>query len=180
MFDRSFRGTPRHSGRAASLLFFAALVLLALTVLGIDARADDGQSVSTPAVPSPASLQVARSDSSMEHQAYTSGLSGPATFDEAGPHDETQPVSQGLNLNLDMSLDRTGELRETTDDGEQDTARTARIASCYDASVGRYHSEERGPAFSNPLTRTADLDAAMIRFTAQRDSRRQFDACASY
>ncbi len=176
MFDRPFKGTARHSEQAASLLLFAALVLLALTVLGLEARADDGQSVSTTTAQSPASLQVARSPSSLgRHE--DSGL---ATFDVLRPRDEIQPASQGLNLNLDSSLERSGELQETVDDGEQNAARTARIASCYDASVGRYRSEERGTAFANPLSKTSDLGAAMTHFTAQRASRRQFDTCARY
>ncbi len=91
-------------------------------------------------------------------------------------------MSQGLNLDLslDFSLERIGDLDRTVDHNEQDRARTARIASCYDSSVGRYHSEERRVTFTNPLSRTGDLDAAMNRFTAQRDSRRQFDTCSRY
>ena len=180
MFDRSFKGTPRHSEQTAGLLYFAALVLLALTVLGMEARADDGPSVSTSAAPSHAMLQVALSPSSAGQHEETGKVAGPATFDMPRPQDESQPISQGLNLDLDMSLDRTGELRETVDDGNQDAARTARIASCYDASVGRYHSEARGTAFADPLSRTTELDKAMTRFTAERASRRQFDACARY
>lgn len=180
MFGRSFSWTPRHSQQAAGLLFFAALVLVALTVLGMEARADDGKSVSTSTAPSPAMLQVARSPSSAGHHEEAGNAAGPATFDMARPQDESQPVSQGLNLNLDMSLDRTGELQETVDDGERDTARTARIASCYDASLGRYRSEARGTAFADPLSRTTELDTAMTRFTAERASRRQFDACTRY
>ena len=180
MFDRPFKGTARHSEQAASLLLFAALVLLALTVLGLEARADDGQSVSTTTAQSPASLQVARSPSSLGHHEDAANVSGLATIDVVRPQDEIQPASQGLNLNLDSSLERSGELQETVDDGEQNAARTARIASCYDASVGRYRSEERGTAFANPLSKTSDLGAAMTHFTAQRASRRQFDTCARY
>ena len=180
MFDRSFSWAPRYSEQAASLPFFAALVLVALTVLAMEARADDGPSVSSAAAPSPAMLQVARSAPTVGQYEEADSVAGLATFGMAPPNDEFQPVSQGLNLDLDMSLDRTGELRETVDDGEQDAARTARIASCYDASVGRYHSEARGTAFADPLSRTTELDKAMTRFTAERASRRQFDACARY
>ena len=180
MFYRSFSWTPRHSEQAAGLLFFAALVLVALTVLGMEARADEGQSVSSPTAPGPAMLQVARSPSSLGQHEEAGNVTGLATFNVAPPKDEFQPVSQGLNLNLDISLERIGELQETVDDGEQNAARTARIASCYDASVGRYHSEEGGTAFANPLSKTSDLDAAMTHFTAQRDSRRQFNTCARY
>ena len=178
MFDRSFSWTSRHSEQATSLPFFGALVLLALAVLGMEARAEDGRSVSSSAAPSVASLQVARAPSSVEEHQEVGSVAGLATFDVARPQDEVEPVSPGLNL--DISLERIGERDETLDGTQQNSARTARIASCYEASVGRYHSEERGTAFANPLSRTTELDAAMIHFTAQRASRRQFNTCSRF
>jgi len=184
MFDRSVSQKSRHPVKATSLPFFAALVLLALTVLGMEARADDGQAVPTAASANLALLQMARSPSSVEHHEEAASVSGPSSFDLASPQDEFQdefqPVTQGLNLNLDISLEPIGELDETVDDGEQNAARTARIASCYDASLGRYQSAEQDTDFANPLSRTSELETAMTHFTAKRASRRQFDTCSRY
>jgi hypothetical protein len=177
MFDQSFSWTPRHSEQATSLPLFGALVLLALTVLGMEARADDGQSVSTSAASSPALRQVARSPSSVTQHEEAGNVSGLATFDVARSQNDIQPVSQGLDL--DISLEQIGGLHETVDDIKQNSARVARIASCYEASVGRYHSEERG-AFTNTLSKSTEFDAAMTDFTAQRASRLQFDSCSRF
>ncbi len=180
MFDRTLSWTPKHSAQVTGLPFLGVLVLLALTASGMEARADDEQSVSSLAAQPPATLQVARSPSSVEYQEETASVSYLTNFDAARPLDEMQPVSPGLNL--DISFEQAGDLEETIDDKQQNSARVARIASCYEASVGRYHSEERseerGAAFTNPLSRTTELDTAMTRFTAQRASRRQFDTCS--
>jgi hypothetical protein len=82
-------------------------------------------------------------------------------------------------LDLDISLEQIGGLYETVDDNERNSARVARIASCYEASVDRYHSEERG-AFTNSLSEFAKFDAAMTHFTALRDSRLQFETCSRF
>ena len=59
--------------------------------------------------------------------------------------------------------------------GEAARARGHLLRATHDAvMVGR------GTAFADPLSRTTELDAAMTRFTAERASRRQFDACARY
>jgi len=104
MFDRSFSGTSRQPVKTTSFPFFAALVLLALTVLGMEARADDGQSVPTTAAPSPALLQVARSPSSGGHHEDAASVSDLDTFYVVRPQDEFQPVSQGPSFHLDISL----------------------------------------------------------------------------
>ncbi len=104
MYDRSVNGKSRHPVQTTSLPFFGALVLLALTVLGMEARADDGHSVSTSAAPSPALLQVARSPSSVGHHEGAASVSGLDTFYVARPQDEFQPGSQGLSFHLDLSL----------------------------------------------------------------------------
>ena len=104
MFDRSVNGKSRHPVPTISLRFFGALVLLALAVLGMEARADDGQSVSTSAAPSPALLQVARSPSSVGHHEDAASVSDLDTFYVARPQDEFQTVSQGVNFHLDISL----------------------------------------------------------------------------
>jgi hypothetical protein len=88
-----------------------------------------------------------------------------------------QPTSQSLDL--DMSFEQIGGFNETVDDNEQNSVRVARIASCYETSVGRYHSEERG-AFTNALSEFAKFDAAMTHFTARRDSRLQFETCSRF
>ncbi len=178
MFDRPFKGTPRHSDQAAALPFFAALVFLALTILGLEARADDGQSVSAPTASSPALLQMARSASSVEQYEEAGTFADQANFDAVRPRDEIEPVSQGLNLDLEISLEGIAGLQATAEDGKQNTARTARIASCHEASLGRYRSEEHGEDFTNPLSRTTELDTAVTHFTARRASRQQFDTCS--
>jgi len=178
MLDRSFSWTPRHLQQATSLPFFVALVFLALTVLGMEARAEGEPPVWTSSAPSEALLQVARSPSSAIQYEEASKAPGLAGFDAASLPDENQPVSPGLNL--DISFEQTGNLEETVADNEDNSARVARIASCYEASVGRYQSEEREVAFTNPLSRTTELDTAMSHFTAQKASRRQFDTCSRF
>ena len=85
--------------------------------------------------------------------------------DVASWQDGNQPTSQSL----DLSLEQIGGFYETVDDNQQNSAQVARIASCYETSIGRYHSEERG-AFTNTLSEFAKFDAAMTHFTALRDS----------
>jgi hypothetical protein len=97
--------------------------------------------------------------------------------DVASWQDGNQPTSQ--RLKLDISLKQIAEFYETVDDNEQSSTRVARIASCYDASIGRYHSEKRG-AFTNTLSDFGVFDTAMTHFTALRDSRRQFDSCSRF
>ena len=89
--------------------------------------------------------------------------------------DGNQPAPQSLDLNI--SREQIGGVYETVDDDEQNSARRARIASCYEASIGRYHSEERG-AFTNTLSEFSKFEAAMTPFNAQRDSRLQFESCS--
>ena len=177
MFNRSFSWTPRHSVHATRLPILGVLVLLALAASGMEARAGDEQSISADSASSVALLQVARSPSSAAQQEEVGNVSDLAQFDVASPRDGSQPISQGLDLNI--SLEQIGGLYETVDDNEQNFARVARITSCYQASVGRYHSEERG-AFMNSLSESARFDAAMTHFTAQRDSRLQFETCSRF
>jgi hypothetical protein len=143
----------------------------------MEARADDNQSISTFSASSGALIQVARSPSSVAQHEEAGNVSGLTQFDLASSQDGVQPISQGLDLNI--SLEQIGELYETVDDNEQNFARVARITSCYQASVGRYHSEERG-AFTNSLSEFAKFDAAMTHFTALRDSRLQFETCSRF
>jgi len=175
MFDRSFSWTLRHSAQATHLPILGVLILLALAVSGMEARAGDEQSISADSASSVALLQLARSPSSAAQHEEAGNVSGLAKFDAASSQDGSQPISQGL----DISLGRIGGLYETVDDNEQNAARIARIASCYQASVGRYHSEESG-AFTNSLSESARFDAAMTHFTARRDSRLQFDSCSRF
>jgi hypothetical protein len=141
----------------------------------MEARAGDDRSISAISASSVASIQVARSSSSAAQHEEAGNVSGLAKFDAASSQDGSQPISQGL----DISLGRIGGLYGTVDDSEQNSARVARITSCYQASVGRYHSEERG-AFANTLSESARFDAAMTHFTARRDSRLQFDTCSRF
>ena len=177
MFDRSFSWTLRHSVQANRLPFLGILILLALAVSGMEARAGDDQSISAISASSVALIQVARSPSSVAQHEEAGNVSGLTQFDLASSQDGVQPISQGLDLNI--SLEQIGGLYETVDDNEQNFARVARITSCYQASVGRYHSEERG-AFMNSLSESARFDAAMTHFTAQRDSRLQFETCSRF
>ncbi len=178
MFDRSDSWAPRHLQLATGLPFFAALVFLAQMVLGPEARAEGDPPVSMSSAPSEALLQVARTPSSAMQYEEASKDPGLAGFDAPSLPDDIQPVAP--HLNLDISYEATGNLENTVDESEGNTARAARIASCYEASVGRYQSEEREEAFSNPLSRTTQLDSAMSHFTAQRASRRQFDSCSRF
>ncbi len=82
-------------------------------------------------------------------------------------------------LNLDISPEQIGRTYETVDENEQNSARVARITSCYQASVGRYQSEKRG-AITNNLSESARFDSAMTQFTARRVSRQQFDSCSRF
>ncbi len=97
--------------------------------------------------------------------------------DAASRQHGDQLNSQGLNL--DISPEQIDKSYETIDDNEQNSARVARITSCYQASVGRYQSEERG-AITNDFSESAKFDSAMTHFTARRDSRQQFDSCSRF
>jgi len=179
MFNRSFGRTPRHSVQATHLPFLGILVLLALAVSGMEARADDGQliSTSTLSASSAAALQVARAPSSVAVHEEAGDVIGLAQDDLVSFQVGSQTTSQGLDL--DISLEQIGGLYEMVDDNEQNSARIAHISSCHQASVGRYHSEERG-AFTNTLSEPTKFDAALTHFAAQRDSRLQFDSCSRF
>jgi len=177
MFNRSFSWTPRHSVQATRLPILGVLVLLALAVSGIEARADDGQPISTLSASSVALLQVARAPSSVAQQEEAGDVLGLAQDYVTIRQDGNQPTSQSLDL--DISFEQIGGFNETVDDNEQNSVRVARIASCYETSVGRYDSEGRG-AFTNSLSEFAKFDAAMTHFTALRDSRLQFETCLRF
>ncbi len=177
MFDRSFSWTQRHSVQAAHLPFFGILILLAIAVSGRQALAGDEQSISAISASSVALLQVARSSSSAAQQEEVGNVSDLAKFDVASSQDGSQPVSQVLDLGI--SFEQIGGLYEMVDDNEQNSARIARISSCHQASVGRYYSEELG-IFTNTLSEPTKFDAALTHFTAQRDSRLQFDSCSRF
>lgn len=178
MFDRSDSWAPRHSQLATGLPFFAALVFLALMVLGLEARAEGEPPVSMSSAPSEALLQVARTPSSAMQYEEASKAPGLVGFDAPSLPGDIQPAPP--HLNLDISFEATGDLEQAVEEDEDNPARVARIAACYEASVGRYQSEEREHAFSNPLSRTTELDTAMSHFTAQTASRRQFDSCSRF
>jgi hypothetical protein len=93
----------------------------------MEARAGDEQSISADSASSVALLQVARSPSSAAQQEEVGNVSDLAQFDVASPRDGSQPISQGLDL--DISLEQIGGLYETVDDNERNSARVARIAS---------------------------------------------------
>ena len=97
--------------------------------------------------------------------------------DAASRQHGDQLNSQGLSM--DISPEQIDRSYETVDDNEQNSARVARITSCYQASVGRYQSEERG-AITNTFSESARFDSAMTHFTARRDSWRQFDSCSRF
>ena len=177
MFDRSFRWTPRHSVQANRLAFLGILILLALAVSGMDARAGDDQSISTFSASSVALIQVARSPSPAAQHEEARNVSDLAKFDVASSQDGSQPVSQVLDLGI--SFEQIGGLYEMVDDNEQNSARIALISSCHQASVGRYYSEELG-IFTNTLSEPTKFDAALTHFAAQRDSRLQFDSCSRF
>ena len=126
---------------------------------------------------SAALIQVARSPSTAAQHEEARNVSDLAKFDVASSQDGSQHVSQGLDL--DISLEQIGGLYEMIDDNERNSVRIARIASCHQASVGRYDSEELG-AFTNTLSEPTKFDAAMTHFTALRDSRLQFETCSRF
>ncbi len=177
MFNRSFSWTPRHSVRATRLAILGIFVLLALAASGIEARADDGQPISTLSASSVPLLQVARAPSSVAQHEEAGDVLGLAQDYVTIWQDGNQPTSQSLDLYI--SFEQIGGFNETVDYHEQNSVRVARIASCYKASVGRYHSEERG-AFTNSLSEFAKFDVAMTHFTALRDSRLQFETCSRF
>ncbi len=177
MFDRSFSWTLRHSAQATHLPILGVLILLALAVSGMEAHAGDDRSISAISASSVASIQVARSPSPAAQHEEARNVSDLAKFDAASSQDGSQPVSQVLDLGI--SFEQIGGLYEMVDDNEQNSARIARISSCHQASVGRYYSEELG-AFTNSLSESARFDAALTHFTAQRDSRLQFDSCSRF
>ena len=163
--------------QATRLPILGVLVLLALAVSGIEARADDGQPISTLSASSVALLQLARAPSSVAQQEEAGDVLGLAQDYVTIWQDGNQPTSQGLDL--DISFEQIGGFYETVDDNEQNFVRVARIASCYETSVGRYHSEERG-AFTNTLPELAKFDAALTHFTALRESQLQFESCSKF
>ena len=179
MCDRCFTRSPGHAEQATHFFFLGCLILLAVAVSGMEARADDSQliSTSTSSASSPAVLLAARTPSSVTVDEKTSDVRGLAQDSLVSLQVGTQTTSQGLDLNI--SLEQVGGLYETVDDDEQNSTRIAHIASCHQASVGRYYSEELG-AFTNALSEPTRFDAAMTHFTAQRDSRIQFDSCSSF
>ncbi len=177
MLDRSFSWTLRHSVPATHLPFLGVLILLALAVSGMEARADDDQSISTLSASSVTLIQVARSPSSVAQYEDAGDVIGLAQDYVTILQDANQPISQGLDL--DISLEQIGGLYEMVDHNEQNSARIARIASCHQASVGRYYSEEIG-AFTNTLSEPSKFDAALTYINAQRVSRLQFESCSRF
>ncbi|MDX1417873.1 MAG: hypothetical protein R3293_26975 [Candidatus Promineifilaceae bacterium] len=86
-----------------------------------------------------------------------------------------QYISKTFNLNI--PLEKIGNFFESDDKIERRSARVAYIKSCYDAAMGRYHSEQ-----DKILTKTFsdhnEFDMAMNHFTAMRKSSIQFDYCS--
>ena len=165
--------------QATHLFYLGCLILLAVAVSGMEVRADDGRliSASTLSASSPAALQVARTPSSVAVDEETSDVRGLAQDSLVSFQVGTQTTARRLDLNV--PLEQVGALNDLVDEISQNSARFARIASCHQASVGRYHSEERG-AFANALSEPTRFDAAMIHFIARRKSRIQFDSCLSF
>jgi hypothetical protein len=143
----------------------------------MEARAGDDQSISAISASSVALIQVARSPSSVAQHEEAGDVLGLAQDDVASWWDGSQPISQSLDL--DISLEQIGGFYETVDNNDQNPARVARIASCHEASVGRYQSEERR-AFTNTLSESGSFDFAMTHFAALRDSRLQFETCSRF
>ena len=179
MCTRRFTRPLGRAVQAAQFFRLGCLIVLAVAVSGMGARADDGQPFSTSgwSATSPGMLQVARTPSAVAVDEETSDAGGTAQDGQVGSEVGAETTAQPLDLGV--SLERVGALDDLVDENVWQAARVARIASCHQASLGRYHSEEHR-AFANALPASSRFDAAMTHFIAQRESRIQFDSCSSY
>ena len=158
-------------------IVLGVLVLLLIAVSGMEAGADEGQAISTGSTSNVASLQVARVPSSDAEAKEAGDVFGPAQDYVASWRDGNQLTSQSLDL--DTSFEQIGGFYQSVDDNERNSTRVARIASCYEASVGRYNSEVRG-AFANNFSASGKFDAAVTHFYAQAVSQQQFGSCSKF
>ena len=94
-------------------------------------------------------------------------------------HSVSAISASSFALDLSIPIEPSGESSAAVEKEAPRSARVTRIASCHQASVGRYYSEERG-AFSNALAEASEFEAAVVHFVARRESRTQFDSCSSH
>jgi hypothetical protein len=158
-------------------IVLGVLVLLLIAVSGMEAGADEGQAISTGSASNVASLQVARVPSSDAEAKEAGDVFGPAQVYAASWQGEYQAGSQSLDLGT--SFGQIGGFYATVDESEQNSTRFARVASCYEATVGRYNSEVRG-AFANNFSASGKFDAAVTHFYAQAISQQQFGSCSKF
>lgn len=179
MCDRCFHKSLDHAEQAADLFLLGCLIVLAVAVSGMGARADDRQLIPTSALSAsdPGMLQVARTPSPVAVDEETSDAGGLAQDSLISFQVGTQITAQRLDLNV--SLKQAAAPNSLVDESARNADRIARIASCHQASEGRYHSEEHR-AFANALSASSRFDTAMTHFIARRQSRIQFDSCSSY
>ena len=136
------------SSLTSDLPFLAALVILVVTLVGFEARAQEAaQDQQVAAVPAAVETQEETGDWVDYDQ---SGLALGAPIAEG----------QGLVLTLDAS----------------DHVRVARIASCREASLARYESETRNAPESQAAS-LSGFHASMTRYGAEKASQQQFDSC---
>ncbi len=167
-----------HSVRASRIaIYLGVLVLLLIAVSGMEAGADEGQAISTGSASNVTLLQVARVPSSDAEAKEAGDVFGRAQDYAASWQGEYQAGSQSLDLGT--SFGQIGGFYAPVDESEQNSTRVARVASCYEASVGRYNSEVRG-AFTNNFSASGKFDAAMNHFNARRVSQQQFGSCSKF
>ena len=101
---------------------------------------------------------------------------GNVTVSSAG---STGELVQTARVETIAGLDLSVPLIAETPDGEPPSGRALRIASCYEASLGRYHSES-SRVFTRAPAGPGSFDLALSDYYARKQSRAQFEACSSY
>ncbi len=167
-----------HSAQASRFaIVLGVILLLIIAVSGMEASADDKQAISSSSPSNSEMLQVARAPASSIEHLEAIDLFGPDQDYAASRQGENRPTTRILGLGTPFG--QTGVSYLTADGNDRNGAPVARVASCHDASVGRYHGELRG-AFANNFAASDKLDSAVTHFYAQRASKQQFGSCSSF
>ena len=151
MFKRTSSEATETSAQPSRLPFLAALVILALTVIGFEAYAQEKQFA---VAPNPEVQSDAQSETGDWVDFDQSGLGG---------LDFGAPIQPGQSLKISLE--------------KADQARIARIESCRENSLARYKSETRS-ALDGRASSLADYHNSVADHYAQKNSRRQFVTCA--
>ncbi len=151
MFKRTSNYATETSAQPSRLPFLAALIVLTIAVVGLEAKAQDQQFA---VAPNP----EVQSDAQTETGNWVD-------FDQSslGGLDFGAPIQPGQSLKLSLE--------------ETDHERVARIESCRENSLARYESETRSaPEGRNSML--TDYHNSVTDHYAQKSSRQQFVACA--